>query len=285
MIHALVRAQTPEEAEFAAVLVALEARTRRVADLQAELQTLKLSLARFASVVLHRARVMFAELDRVRIQIEEHEHRFALLAAEDAADEDDLAAIEDAVRDEFAERRERLEAGAEQTRQEGRAGQRERARPPLPAEVAAEQRRLYRDLARRYHPDLARSSEDRAKRETAMLRVNAAYRERDHEALLALHRAAEAEDPAFDLRPVAERLRWAAAETERLDRLIAGLEFELAETMAGDTYGFWHRHEAGEPVVRLLEDDAGRELAQRRKRLSALTASYRRACKLRLQTA
>ena len=280
--QALVRATTAEDIAYAEASAALDARTRRLADVQAELEALRQALARFANVILHRARTMFVELDRVRLSIEEFEHRLALLAAaSETPDADEIAAIEDAIRQEFGARRERLEEGREANRRQGNEVRRERARPPVAPEVAAELRRLYRDLARRHHPDLARGDAERAKRERVMLRINAAFRDRDLNALRGLHRAAEAADPAFDARPVTERLAWTVAEVARLDAVIAGLEDELAATIASDTHGFWLRHEAGEPVVHLLEEEAGLELAARRKRLAAITSTYRRACKMR----
>src|SRR5688572_10005974 len=47
--------------------------------------------------------------------------------------------------------------------------------PPVTADTEAQIRTLYRDLAKRYHPDLAATDEERAWRTPRMAEVNAAY--------------------------------------------------------------------------------------------------------------
>ena len=59
MSHAIVRAQTPEEREYARYLAEIEARKRRAADLQAEFETLRLALGRFKAEYYARVGVLF----------------------------------------------------------------------------------------------------------------------------------------------------------------------------------------------------------------------------------
>jgi hypothetical protein len=47
-------------------------------------------------------------------------------------------------------------------------------------------KRMFRALARRFHPDFARDNDDRARRNEIMIRINEAYAARDFEALQAL---------------------------------------------------------------------------------------------------
>lgn len=57
---------------------------------------------------------------------------------------------------------------------------------PLPTDTPrdkAAEKRLFRELARRFHPDLATTSVERAYRTSIMMAVNAAYAERDVQAL------------------------------------------------------------------------------------------------------
>lgn len=54
---------------------------------------------------------------------------------------------------------------------------------PLAAEETADLKKLYRQLAFRFHPDMADSAEDRAYRTQIMMKINAAYAARDLAAL------------------------------------------------------------------------------------------------------
>lgn len=62
----------------------------------------------------------------------------------------------------------------------------EKPTPRLTEDDSAELKRLYRRLARRFHPDLTASPDDRAYRTDMMMRINAAYANSDLERLLAL---------------------------------------------------------------------------------------------------
>ena len=84
------------------------------------------------------------------------------------------------------------------------------------ATEAVEAKRLYIELAKRLHPDLARDDDDRQRRERIMQRVNEAFRLRDLPGLRAIHLESIAEDPRWAERPVTDRLAWAEAELRRL---------------------------------------------------------------------
>ena len=212
------------------------------------------------------------ELDRAHLAIDEYERRIARLQSDPAADP---AAIEQDVRDEFADRRDEVHREEEDARGYEQAFQREQRRPQLDAETADEVQRLYRELARRHHPDLARTDEERRRREPLMQRVNAAMHERDLDALRALALEAEAADPAFEARSLGEKLIWAIREVARLDEVIEALENELTAVRTSDTHELWSRQEAGERVIEALEADLSVELVQERDRLAEVIATYR----------
>src|SRR5690606_10758439 len=93
-------------------------------------------------------------------------------------------------------------------------------------EAVRERTRLkeaYRALARRFHPDLARTEEDRVKNSRMMARINALYRAGDLDRLLAMaHQAqgAEIEDPELPIEEqveiLSERLKWFEAVFQNL---------------------------------------------------------------------
>jgi len=270
--QAIERVVSPEEREYGRYVVQIERRKQRVAELRADLAALTDAVAAFHAAYHARVGRLFVELDRVRLAIDEYERRIdRLTAAPDA----DPATIEDDIRAAFSEQRRRVDDDDAETRRQERLHERERQRPELDAEAESEAKRLYRELAKRFHPDLARSDEERAARELTMKRVNAAFGDRSLESLRLLAREAEILDPAFEARSIGEKLVWAIREVARLDDLIATIEADLAALRASETHALWSRQQDGEPVIDLLAADVSAELARKRDLLAELIATYR----------
>ncbi|MFF9196518.1 hypothetical protein ACF09L_15055 [Streptomyces sp. NPDC014779] len=139
--------------------------------------------------------------------------------------------------------------------------------PPKRVRPSDEVRKLYRDLARQAHPDLARDEEERQRREEFITRVNAAYARGD-EALLRELSAEWAAGPAPEARlsPSEElyaRLEWLAQRKEMLS-LVAR---ELEESAIGAMLRL-----APDDPDRLLEEIAEQLLAQVSEREAELAA-------------
>lgn len=101
-------------------------------------------------------------------------------------------------------------------------------RPPQRVRPSEEARKLYRDLARKAHPDLAQEEKERRRREEFITRVNAAYARGDETELREL--AAEwAKGPELKRGPsraeeLYARLEWLAQRKELLGLLARELE-------------------------------------------------------------
>ncbi|MER8219773.1 hypothetical protein ABTZ58_04080 [Streptomyces sp. NPDC094143] len=101
-------------------------------------------------------------------------------------------------------------------------------RPPQRVRPSEEARKLYRDLARKAHPDLAQEEKERQRREEFITRVNAAYARGDEAELREL--AEEwAQGPELKLGPsraeeLYARLEWLAQRKELLALLAKELE-------------------------------------------------------------
>ncbi len=270
MNQALERVQTPEESEYARYLAEIEVRKRRVAELRADIEGLRLKVGQFATEYHARVGVLFVERDRLRLSVEEYELRIVRLQAHP-----DREQAERDVAESFSERHEQIHEDEEEARRYKREYRNEQKRPPLDAATEADLKRLYRDLAKRFHPDLARTSEERQQREAMMRRVNAAFAERELGGLQTLMTEAEVSDPNFESRSIGEKLVWAIREVSRLDGLAESLTTEISVFNETDTFILWSRHDRGEPVVEMLEDDLRREMDQLRDRLSTLIATYR----------
>jgi hypothetical protein len=100
--------------------------------------------------------------------------------------------------------------------------------PPVTADTEVQIKALYRDLAKRYHPDLAATEEERAWRTPRMAEVNVAYAARDLAALQRLASMPDAPAPAAQSsrESLIAQLR---REIDRLDELIERLEREFDE--------------------------------------------------------
>ncbi|WP_410169977.1 hypothetical protein [Actinacidiphila bryophytorum] len=101
--------------------------------------------------------------------------------------------------------------------------------PPRRVRPGKEAQRLYRELARKAHPDLAQDDEEKERRSAFIARVNEAYAYADEEALRALAAEWEAGPvPLADLPSEAEvlyaRLEWLADRKEKLSAIAAELD-------------------------------------------------------------
>lgn len=130
-------------------------------------------------------------------------------------------------------------------------------RPPQRVRPSDEARKLYRELARKAHPDLAQEDTERARREEFITRVNAAYSRGDEPLLreLAEEWAAGPKLPEQGPTPSEElyaRLEWLAQRKE----LLSVVARELEESAIGSMLRM-----APDDPDRLLEEIAEKLLA------------------------
>ncbi|WP_434099322.1 J domain-containing protein [Streptomyces platensis] len=107
-------------------------------------------------------------------------------------------------------------------------------RPPQKVRPSEEARKVYRDLVRKAHPDLARDDAERARRDAFIARVNAAYAQGDEAVLRELVREweagpAPAEERLSESEELYARLEWLAERKE----LLAAMAAELEESAIG----------------------------------------------------
>ncbi|MEU5214863.1 hypothetical protein AB0G79_01515 [Streptomyces sp. NPDC020807] len=139
-------------------------------------------------------------------------------------------------------------------------------RAPKRVRPSEEARRLYRELARKAHPDLAREEGELRRREEFITRVNAAYALGDEERLRELSAEWEAgpvpaEERLSESEELYARLEWLA---ERKD-MLSGVARELEESAIGAMLRM-----APDDPDRLLEEIAEQLLAQVSERESEL---------------
>lgn len=272
MPQALIRQQSPEEREYARFLSDIDVRKRRIAELQADLAAYKERLGRFNAEYHTRIGSLFIELDRIELAIGEYEFRIAHLRTNPEADSEEL---ERQTKQQFTEEREQIHEDEEETRYYEREHRRERTRPQLDEDSELSLKSLYRELAKRFHPDLAKTEEERLQREAVMKEVNSAFHERDVRQMRTISAQHDVDDASFEQKSIGGKLVWAIREVSRLDSLIKRLQEERATIEASDIAILWSRQEAGEPVIERLETGLQSKLTTMRERLQTVILELR----------
>ncbi len=271
LTQAIVKSQSPEEREYARYLDEIEVRKRRVAELQFQLEQLNETLGWFNAEYHARVGVLFVELDKLDLAIDEYEFRIARLTTTSSVEP---SRLEEDTRAQFASKRAEIHHDDEETRRYQQTSGEDRQLPQLDAATEATLRSVYRELVRRFHPDLARTDIDRQQRESVMKRINGAFHERDLDTLQSLLSETAIEDASFESRPISEKLIWAIRELSRLDALVTTMTADIQALNTSDLALLWQRHQTGERVLERLETDLNRRLESRSQALQRLIAEF-----------
>ena len=300
---ALVCVRSADEVEYARLRVALDVRRRRMGELEAAVAPLQRAFERFEQTYNARLEPAQHALREVEAEIAQCESRIARIHARIVADPEGVLGdlfSRDELRDigtmfdvdasawqewqEWHDRQETMTARHEREhphewhrRERLRSERFEPRRRRLSASDETELRARYRALARRFHPDLARSDEERQIRQEMMHRINAAWHARDLGALRALAQEAERAGLDWEERPLASRLAWTRRECVRLDGVIGGLAERLASLRASATLPLWMNPSLAETVIAQRLAHLASELDRARERLDATKHAFRQA--------
>lgn len=255
----LKSAVKPEERELARKRAEQEAIEAELAERELRAASLRAELAAFERKYLHFVGSRYAELDEWKAKLAER------MAREQPENE----------RAQQAARVARAIAGETQT-----AVGPESAKEPGAFKASPEMKRLYRDVAKRIHPDLTSDRKDRAKRQQLMAEANQAY-ERGDEARLARILA------EYDCSPDAVEGEGAGAELVRVIRRVsqartrlAEIEAEMHELVRSDLYLLKSRVEeaekGGRDVLAEMTEKVEEQIALAKERLEAPLPRVRR---------
>lgn len=264
--------------EYARLLIEIEVRKRIIADLQNDRDALESTLTNFAVELRNRVGALRVELNRVKRQVAEYRRRIERLRESDLLDPEQ---VEQEVADEFAELLEQERLAEEQAAREGQRIDIQRPRPQLDAETEAEILRLYRELAKRFHPDRARSDKERARRTDLMLKINIAYRERDLVTLQSMTRQADTGEPSAALLSEAERVQWAHRVITRMNMQITELTEQLGLLRSSETFQMWKSPEDSSYSIQQVERRVRDRLNRERDRLDEAIIDYNRIVRRR----
>ena len=210
----IAKRETPEEREERKKLAELKILEARLGEKELELATFRAELSAFEAMYMRTVGVKYAELDEIEAKIAEtklRENPYDKIAQEEATQARAQA-------DESREATEQVKEAFEEF---------------IPSDIL---KKLYRDVAKRIHPDLAEDDSERLKREELMAKANKSYQEADSEKLRAI--LAEWEDS-----PESVKGKGVGAELVRLIRKIAQvedrlrtIELEMAQLKESDLY-------------------------------------------------
>ena len=132
-------------------------------------------------------------------------------------------------------------------------------------------KKLYREVARKFHPDLAEDDHDRHHCHQLMIEANRAYEDGHHERLEAILEAGKVTE---DLATGSAELVWLTRRVADLKEQVAEVEGELAEITSSELYKLKLRVENAEAMgVDLFVDllmQVDRQIKKARNRLEAL---------------
>jgi hypothetical protein len=302
---ALVCLPSPDEEAFGVLEAEIVLRREHVRRLEAELAPLAAALDKFDWEYRARVGTLQRELRDLEVTIETIEQRTGRIHARLAADPDGMLG-DLFTRDELNEigemfgieipaswfaaeeaeerlERERAWRFFEGTTWNDRAEEelldrmRRDRKPVLPEDNRKELRRLYLSLARLCHPDLAEDDEDRTRRETLMLQINAAWQAQDLEGLRSLERDRGATLGWRALQSWGERVIWARRECGRLDAQIIALTERLRALRASDTFPLWFNSTLGNSVMTQRATGLRIDIASAHHRLDEAKEHFRQA--------
>lgn len=240
MTSNLARRQAPEEEELRRKLLELDALMGEVAEGEEALATLLVELHAFEQRYLRVVGRRYAELDGIEAEIA------AILARLSPAD--------------AAAQQEAAEASA-------RADESAQAAGAAPAEPSPRERfvppeglkRLFREVAKRVHPDLTTDEGERTRRQRFMAEANAAYEAGDQARLEAILREWESSPEAVEGGGVGAELVRAIRKIAQARARLQAIGEEVERLRASDLYELRAKVEAGEAEGRdvLAEMAAG----------------------------
>lgn len=240
----------PEEQELARKREEQTALETELADRELRSANLQAELCAFEAQYLHFVGLRYAELDELKAQIGER------LAKEQPGNGRAQQAAHEA------------RARADET--QSAAGEKSE-RAPRAFESSPEMKRLYREVAKRIHPDLTSDREDRAKRQQLMAEANDAYSRGDEAQLTKILAEYECSPEAVKGEgPGAELVRVIRQISQARSRL-SEIEAEMQELLRSDLYQLKSRldeaQKHGRDILKEMVEKVDAQIAQTKQRL------------------
>lgn len=261
----------------------VEEKERQVSDLSVGIQELKIKLSIFEGGYNARVGVLYVKLDKINLSIKEYELRIKF--AKERKLTGVLQVIEDDVRDTFFEEREKinnLEGETSESSKEYKQHLEKEEQTRLDEESKQDLKRLYRELAKKYHPDRSTDKKQSEDYHKIMAEINEAYKAKDIERLRSFAERAEREEKIAK-ETLEEKLDRLKHDDKVLSGIIAKLEAELRSLKLSETYKLLERvqlaKERGADLLQELAAKLKSQIAESQVRLDTLIAEYKELAK------
>jgi len=246
----IVRNQTPEELELQRKQAELASLEAELIQRELDLATLRAELADFESRYLRTVGVLYAELDEIEAQIAEAQARR---------------------RPSDPEAEERAYRARAQAQESSETAKHIFVPKPKPTESL---KGLFREVAKRIHPDLATNDADRARRERLMAEVNLAYENGDEAKLRSILADWESSPDTVEGEGVGAELIRVIRKIAQIQRRLTEIDAQIEQLSLSDLYQLRSKANEAENQGRdLLKEMASRvenQIEDARKRLRAI---------------
>jgi hypothetical protein len=252
----ITRTQTPEERELAAKNAGLAGLKIELAQRELDFATLRVELRAFEQRYLRIVGVKFAAVDDLEAQIAETLNR--------RNPSDEMA------------RRRAAEARTKATESAGVTGAIEPQMHAADFKPSEDLKRLYREIAKRVHPDLVTDDDERAKRNQVMGEVNRAYAEGDEVRLRAILDEWETSPDAVTGDGVGAELVRIIRKIHQVQARLASLEIEIAKLTGSELAVLKARAESeqmnGLDLLAQMAEQLNEQIVQLRQKRDVLRA-------------
>lgn len=231
MRNEIITGQTPEEQELIRKLSELAELEEKWVQHELDLATLQAELNAFESIYLRIVGVRLAELDEIEAQIAETKAR--------------LKPKDNKMQEHAAHARNKAQCSAEATG----ISQELKKEKFKPSEKL---KKLYREVAKSLHPDLAEDEKERLRREKLMAEANRAYEDGDEAKLRAILDEWESSPESVKGEGVAAELVRVIRKISQIKKRLRSIRIELTQLRKSDLYKLKRNAEKAE--------DKGRDL-------------------------
>jgi len=253
---------------------------KEASELSIQVEDIKIVLNLFLNEYNARVGILYVELDKLKLRIKEYQYRINF-ARKKGLTLEDLNTIEDEVGETFSKERQKVDDLGRETygsSEEHKAHLKEEEKRHLDPEFEKELKKMYRKLALKYHPDLAKDESQKKKFHLIMSKINEAYKNRDLETLNKYMQQAEREEKIAKETPQ-EKLARLKEEYKIVLNIIAKLKAELNDLKSSETYLLKEKVERtkmeGKDSLEELATSIKEEIAEHEKMLEELITQYK----------
>jgi hypothetical protein len=253
---------------------------KEASELSIQVEDIKIALDLFLNEYNARVGILYVELDKLKLRIKEYQYRINT-AKKKGLTLEDLNTIEDEVGETFSKERQKVDDLGRETygsSEEHKAHVKEEEERHLGPEFEKELKKMYRKLALKYHPDLARDESQKKKFHLIMSKINEAYKNKGLETLNKYMQQAEREEKIAKETPQ-EKLARLKEEYKIVLNIIAKLKAELNDLKSSETYLLKEKVERakmeGKDSLEELATSIKEEIAEHEKMLEELITQYK----------